>query len=236
MGGESVGVTMTARVRWPGCVGRRLVGAGALVAAALTGMTSFPDALLAQGLEVGGGFARLTNTPPELFTPGNDCPPSQSWAGEGRIAYRFSRVVSIEGTGGYNWASSDFCVLAPAPIPPSGPHSVSARDNPGGFPFFSSDARLAFEPSSPSGSMWLRAFGGYGVMWGKETQYWLAGGGLVMGQQLRTVIEIEWNWFDLPFTETTVNYQDGQLISTDRTSGSTSHTTFRLRAVFRLSI
>ncbi|MFV1986471.1 MAG: hypothetical protein ACC682_04280 [Gemmatimonadota bacterium] len=231
MGRESWGaVMMLARGRWTDSAAGRLVRAASLAV-----LTLFPGTLLAQGLELGGGLTRMTNPPPALFEPGNDCPPSQSWAGEGRIAFRFSRVVSIEGTGGYNWASSDFCVLPPAAIPPSGPHSVSARTTPGGFPFFTSDARLAFEPSSPSGPMWLRVFGGYGVMWGKDTRYWLAGGGLVLGQEIQTVIEAEWNWFDLPYDQTTLNYQDGALVSTEKTSGSTSHNTFRLRAGFRWS-
>lgn len=204
------------------------------VLAIATVLLAIPAGASAQ-LEVGGGFAQVTNTPPELFEPQNQCPPSRNWVGEGRLAYLFSRAARLEVTGGYHWASSDFCSVSPPPPPETGPGSITTRNNEGGFPFFSTDARLAFEPSSPSGPMWLRAFGGYGVMWSKDVGYWLAGGGLVLGQQVQTVFEVEWNWFSMPFTETTLNFQDGVLVSTDTTTGSTSHSTFRLRAAFRWS-
>ncbi|MDX1396079.1 MAG: hypothetical protein R3195_16975 [Gemmatimonadota bacterium] len=197
------------------------------------GLFGGPRIASAQGFEFGGGLAQVTNPPAELFEPGNACPPSKSWAGEGRIAYRFSRAVSLEGTGGYNWASNQFCVLGPEPVPANGPFTVAERTNDGGFPYFSTDARLAFEPSSPSGPMWLRVFGGWGAMWSKDTQYWLAGGGLVIGGQVTTVFEAEWNWFDLPYVETLDSYQDGALVSSDSTTGQTGHTTFRIRAGFR---
>ena len=215
-----------------GRIEARLV-AGVPAVLGLLGLLGAPRAAIAQGWELGGGFAQVTNPPADLFDPGNDCPPSKNWAGEGRIALRFSRAVSLEGTGGYHWASNDYCVLAPEPIPDTGPYSTTSRYTPGGFPFVTTDARLAFEPSSPNGSMWLRAFGGWGVMWSKEANYWLAGGGLVISGRVTTIFEVEWNWFSIPYEETTDHYVDGVLVSSETASGNTSHGTFRLRAGFR---
>jgi hypothetical protein len=72
-------------------------------------------------------------------------------------------------------------------------------------------------------------------MWSKDIGYWLAGGGLVLGQQIQTVFEVEWNWFNVPYTETTLNFEDGVLVSTDMSDGSTKHSSFRMRAAFRWS-
>ncbi|MDH3735049.1 MAG: hypothetical protein OEU54_16085 [Gemmatimonadota bacterium] len=183
---------------------------------------------------VGIGLTRISNAPQALFDV-DDCPGANAWSGEGVLGLRFSRIVSVETTTAYNWSNTNTCIVGPPTVPPTGEFSFSTFETPGGYPFVSSDARLVFESPDPRSSFWLRAFGGYGVMWPKSIGYWLAGGGLVFGGQLQTIIEAEWNWFSVPFDQTTLSFVDGALVSTDVTSGSRSHSMFRLRAGFRLS-
>ena len=151
------------------------------------------------------------------------------------LGLRFSRIASIEANTAYSWANTNTCILQPEPIPPTGEFTARSRTTPGGYPSWSSDLRLVFESPEPRTSLWLRAFGGYGWMWSMDNiGYWMAGGGLVFGGRLQTIIEAEWNWFSVPYAQTTRTYQDGTLVSTDLTAGSTSHSMFRLRAGFRL--
>lgn len=193
-----------------------------------------PQRLEAQAPLVGFGLTRSTNAPLALFDE-DDCPGATAWSGEGGIGLRFSRIASLELNAAYHWSHPNTCIVGPPTIPPTGEFSYFERDTRGGYPFWSSDARLVFESPDPRTSAWLRAFGGYGRMWVKDIGYWLAGGGLVFGGRLQTIIEAEWNWYSIPFEQTTFNYVDGVLVSTDVTNGSTSHSQFRLRAGFRLS-
>jgi len=190
-----------------------------------------PVGLVGQGIELGLGFSRVRNPPAELFD--SSCPASRSWSSDGRASLRFSRAVALEGTVGYNFETGDQCRPDPVTVPRTGPFEQSSRTTPGGFPFVTTDLRLAFEPSNPSGPIWLKAFGGYGRMWSKDIGYWLAGGGLVFGGQLQSVLELEWNWFNIPFDETTRQFLDGVQIGTSQRSGETSHNTFRVRGGFR---
>ena len=153
------------------------------------------------------------------------------------MALRFSRAVRLEGNVGYQWESGVTCADPLGPPPATGPFEDTRRTRPdAGYPFFSSDLRLAFEPSSPSGSIWLRAFGGYGRMWSKDIGYWLAGGGLVYGGGLETVVDFEWNWFDVPFEDTTRVFQNGILVSESMSRGTTLHSEFRIKAGFRFRL
>ena len=206
-------------------------GLGSLVGTVALGALLAPTALAGQGLEFGLGFSRIRNPPADLFD--SSCPASHSWSSDGRASLRFSRAVALEGTVSYNWANGDQCVDDPVLVPPTGPFESTTRATPGGFPFVTTDLRLGIEPSNPSGSMWLKAFGGYGRMWSKDIGYWLAGGGLVFGGQLQTVLELEWNWFNVPFDETTRQFMDGVEVGTSQRSGATSHNTFRVRGGIR---
>lgn len=216
MHGESIRV----RTGWVG-----------VIVAAAAGLLSVPGASMAQSpFEAGFGVARNSSPPSELSDMG--CAADVGWAAEGRGSFRFSRAVAIEGVLGYNFEQAVRC-SAPLDPPVSGERSFQTSTE-AGYPFWSSDIRLAFEPSSPAGNMWLRAFGGYGRMWGKGTGYWLAGGGLVFGGNVQTVLDLEWNWFDLPFEETTQVFQNSAVVSESSTFGSTSHSEFRIKAGFRL--
>ncbi len=211
---------------------RRLAGHPGRMGLFALAVAAAPAALPAQTIEVGAGIARGGSPPRALADDG--CAVLTAWAGEGRGGLRFSRAASLEGTVAYHFASGETCGPSRAPAPPTGPFEVTDRARPGsGYPFFTSDLRLAFEPSSPSGPIWLRAFGGYGRMWGPDVGYWLAGGGLVFGGQLEAVLDFEWNWFDVPFDDILRMYEDGVLISESTTSGETSHTQFRIKAGVR---
>ena len=191
----------------------------------------------AQGLplEVGIGVARNGSPPAVLSDDG--CGADVGWAAEGRVGLRFSRAVRLEGNLGYHFEGGVSCADPVAPAPATGPFEDTQLMVPdAGYPFFSTDARLAFEPSSPAGRIWLRAFGGYGRMWSKDIGYWLAGGGLVYGGRLETVVDFEWNWFDVPFEETARVFQDGVLVSESMRRGSTSHSEFRIKAGLRLRL
>ena len=204
---------------------------GMSAGAALLLLLVAPGGVTGQRAELGLGISRIQNPPDALFD--TSCPPSRSWSGDGRVSYRFSRAVALEGTVGYNWETGDQCVIEPEVVPPTGPFERATRVTPTGFPFVTTDVRMGFEPSNPSGSIWLKAFGGYGRMWSKDIGYWLAGGGLVFGGRIESVLEFEWNWFDIPFDETTEQFLDGILVGTSEGSGETSHTTFRIRAGVR---
>lgn len=186
------------------------------------------------GFEVGAGVAMTTN-PVETLSDAL-CPAGNTWATEGRLAWRFSRAVALEGSTAVHWEFAEDCVTIlppPDPLPP-GPFERTLRDYPDGYPFTTSDVRLAFEPSSPSGTTWFRAFGGWGYMWGKEMPYWLAGGGVVFGSRIRFVLDAEWKWFDVPFDTTTQTFLDGVLISEEEGTGEESHSTFSVKLGFRL--
>lgn len=187
----------------------------------------------ARGLEIGGGLA-LTTNPVEALS-GEICPADRTWAAEGRVAWRFSRAVALEGGTALHWENADQCVngLVP-PVPQQGPFERTLRDFPDGYPFTTSDIRLAFEPSTPTGNTWLRVFGGWGHMWGKDIGYWLTGGGVVFGRGIRFVLDAEWRWFDVPFESTTENFLDGILISSEEGSGKEPHNTFAVKLGFRL--
>jgi len=185
--------------------------------------------------ELGIGIARNGSPPAVLSADG--CAADVGWAAEGRASLRFSKAVRLEGNLGYHFESGVACTDPLGPPPAAGPFEDTQRTVPdAGYPFFSTDARLAFEPSSPAGSMWVRAFGGYGRMWSKNIGYWLAGGGLVYGGQIETVIDFEWNWFSVPFEETARVFQDGILVSESMSRGSTSHSEFRIKAGFRFRL
>jgi hypothetical protein len=187
-----------------------------------------------RGLEVGAGVAMTTN-PVETLS-GASCPAGKTWATEGRLAWRFSRVVALEGSTALHWESGEDCVERDPPLP-LGPFERDVRDYPGGYPFTTSDVRLAFEPSSPSGTTWFRAFGGWGYMWGKKIPYWLAGGGVVFGGRIRFVLDAEWKWFDVPFDSITQSFLDAALISEEITdTGEDPHTTFAVKLGFRLML
>lgn len=186
-------------------------------------------------LEFGVGATR--NSSPADGLSGANCAADVAWAGEGRVGLRLGSAVRLEGTAGYNFDTGVVCVDPNLGIPPTGPFDLSRREpTVSGYPFISTDARLSFEPSQPAGGVWFRAFGGYGRMWGPGVNYWLAGGGLVFGGGLATILEAEWNWFKLPFDQIDEMYQDGILTSTVTTAGSESHSELRIRAGFRLSM
>lgn len=186
---------------------------------------------VAQTLEFGGGFSRLK--PPGPLLGADVCTGGNAWAGEGAVALRFGAISALEATTAYNWAATNDCGEGPPDIPPTGDLSYTYRETRGGYPFWSTDFRVVVESPEPHQSAWLRAFGGYGRMWSKDIGYWLAGGGLALAGRLQPILEAEWNWFSVPFDELTLNYSDGDLISTDTVSGSTSHRTFRIRAGLR---
>jgi len=202
--------------------------AGLAVAGVLGLAMLSPVAAAGQMIEVGGGISQIRNPPPELF---HGCKGSRAWAADARAGLRFSRAFSLAGTFARNWGSEGDCQAFEPPD--AGPFDRVTRVGTDGLPYWSTDARLNFEPSSPSGNIWLKAFGGYGRMWGPDTGYWLAGGGLVFGAAIQSVIEFEWNWFSLPYAETTQSYVDGTLISEDVVEGDASRSTFRIRAGFR---
>ena len=203
----------------------RLAG---LVVIALCG-TGSPA--VAQTFEFGGGFSRLE--PPGPLLGEGVCTGGNAWTGEGVVALRLTSITAFEATGGYNWSTTDMCGDGPPDIPPTGDFSYTYRETSGGYPFWNTDFRFVVESPEPHQSAWLRAFGGYGRMWSKDIGYWLAGGGLALAGRLQPILEAEWNWFSVPFDEFTANYTDGTLVSTDTVSGSTSHTTFRIRAGLR---
>jgi hypothetical protein len=207
---------------------RMSVGVPGVVLLAL----SLPIPAIGQALELGGGFAQVRNPPPELFE--SICPASRSWAGDGRIGLRFSRAFSLEGQVTHNFETGDQCVAEPEVPPDTGPFERVTRETGAGFPYWTTDARLNFEPSSPSGNIWLKAFAGYGRIWDFDTGYWLVGGGIVFAAAIESVIEFEWNWIDVPFTETTEEFLNGALVSEETLTGHTSHSTLRIRAGFRL--
>ena len=212
----------------------RLIRSSVFALAAAPLLTGTLQAQGASGLEVGAGVAMTTN-PVETLSDAI-CPAGRTWATEGRLAWRFSRAVSVEGNTALHWESAgEDCEngLVP-PVPQEGPFERTLRDYPDGYPFTTSDVRLAFEPSSPSGSTWFRAFGGRGYMWGKEIGYWLAGGGVVFGSRIRLVLDAEWKWFDVPFDSTTQSFLDGVLISEVEGTGEESHNTFAVKLGFRL--
>ncbi|MDX1576867.1 MAG: hypothetical protein R3266_00215 [Gemmatimonadota bacterium] len=188
---------------------------------------------VAQGLplELGVGVARAGDPAADLSDDG--CAADEVWTGEARGGLRFSRAVRLEATAGLHFESDVRCAT-PAPAPPTGPFSRTEVVSPeAGYPFLSTDARLGFEPSTPSGPVWLRAFGGYGRMWGKGIGYWLAGGGLVFGGGLQTLVELEWLWFDVPVEEVTRTFLDAVPVSETVTPREISHRTFRLKLGFR---
>jgi hypothetical protein len=177
----------------------------------------------------------MTTNPVEALSD-ETCPAGTTWASEGRLAWRFSRAVALEGSTALHWESADDCTDVGPPLP-LGPFERTVRDYPDGYPFTTSDVRLAFEPSSPSGTTWFRAFGGWGYMWGKEIGYWLAGGGVVFGRRIRFVLDAEWRWFDVPFDSVTQNFLDAVLISEEVVdTGEESHNTFTVKLGFRLRI
>lgn len=189
---------------------------------------------LAQGLplEFGVGVSRNSSPPPELSEQW--CAADVAWAAEGRVGLRLSRSLRLEATGGYHFEGGVSCAIPDQTIPPIGPFELVERTGPeDGFPLLSTDARVSFEPSQPAGGVWFRAFGGYGRMWDVGEGYWLAGGGLVFGGPITAVLELEWNWFDLPFDETVRTFQDGILTSMTSSQGTTSHGEMRIRAGFR---
>ena len=193
-----------------------------------------PRAVRGQGLplELGVGVARNGSPTSALSEAG--CAADTGWTIEGRGGLRFSRAVRLEATTGYNFDTGVSC-SDPVGPPAMGPFEQNMRLRPaGGYAFLSSDARLSFEPSSPAGAVWFRVFGGYGRMWEPGVGYWLAGGGLVFGGNVETVLDFEWNWFDLPFTDTVRTFEDGVLISEQTSSGETSHSELRIKAGFRL--
>lgn len=202
--------------------------AGLLAGAAL----AVPGGSAAQDLEVGLGIARTQDPVPGLSDAA--CPAEKTWAAEGRAALRFSAAAALEGTFGYQFENAGECEDEVPPVPPTGPFEQVLMRNPeAGYPFVSTDLRLAFEPSSPGGPIWLRAFGGYGRMWGKDIGYWLAGAGLVFGGQLEALLDFEWNWFDVAFETTTRRFEDGVLTEEVVTQGEDGHSTFRIKAGVR---
>lgn len=204
--------------------------AGAAIAVTCLLALGAPAGAAGQTLEAGVGIARTQN--PVSALSDAMCPAERTWAGEGRAGVRFSRIVALEGTVAYHWESAgEDCA---EPVPGSGPFErTTMRAVEAGYPFLSTDARLAFEPSNPSGRIWFRAFGGYGRMWSKDVGYWLAGAGVVFGGQLEALLDFEWNWFDLP-TETIVeSYLDGALIDEQTEVSDMSHSTFRIKAGLR---
>lgn len=183
-----------------------------------------------QSLEVGVGLARTQS--PVAALSNAMCPADKTWAGEGRAGVRFSRVVALEGTLSYHWENAgEDCT---DPVPATGPFErTTMRATEAGYPFLSTDARLAFEPSNPTGYIWFRAFGGYGRMWSKDVGYWLAGAGVVFGGQLEALLDFEWNWFDLPTETVTESYLDGALIDEQSEVSDMGHSTFRIKAGLR---
>lgn len=214
----------------------RLIRSSVFALAAGSLLTGPLHAQGASGLEVGAGVAMIRN-PVEVLSDAT-CPAGRTWAAEGRLGWRFSRVVSLEGSTALNFErAGEGCEngLVP-PVPQEGPFERTLRDYPDGYPFTTSDVRLAFEPSSPTGSTWFRAFGGRGFMWGKGIGYWLAGGGVVFGGRMKFVLDAEWKWFDVPFDSTTQSFLDGVLISEEVGTGEESHNTFTIKLGFRLRL
>jgi len=208
-------------------------GLVALIAVGLLGFFALPDSLSAQSpFEAGVGVARNPSPPAVLSDDG--CAADLAWTAEARGGLRISRAVRIEGLVGYNFEQNVRC-SDPLATPVSGEQSLQTSPE-AGYPFWSSDIRLAFEPSSPAGSFWLRGFGGYGRMWGKGIGYWLAGAGVVFGGNLETVLDLEWNWFDVPFEQTVRVFQNSVVVSETVTTGSTSQSEFRVKAGFRLRL
>jgi len=211
--------------------GKAASGIGTALAMCVARGMGRPAAGIGQSLEVGVGLARTQN--PVASLSDEMCPAEKTWAGEGRAAVRFSQVIALEGTVAYHWENAGECVEDP--VPATGPFErTSMRATEAGYPFLSTDARLAFEPSNPSGYIWFRAFGGYGRMWSKEVGYWLAGSGVVFGGQLEALLDFEWNWFDLPTETVTQSYLDGVLIDEQTEVSDMSHSTFRIKAGLRL--
>ncbi len=198
---------------------------------------AWPGTALGQsGLEVGAAVATIGDPPRALAGAG--CSTSRAWAVEGRVGWRFSSVVSIEGTGTYHVDTGNRCVEpVEAPAPPTGPFERKTTVFPNsGYPFVSTDARLTFEPSAPAGRTWLRAFAGWGHMWSQDLDYWLAGFGVVFGGRTQIVADLEWKWFDVPFETTTESYLDGQLVSSEVTTGGRGQSPLALKLGFRLKL
>lgn len=214
---------VTGRGRWTGRRGILVAGVASLV----------PVVAAAQDLEMGVGIARTQNPVQTLST--SICPAGKTWALEGRGGLRFSRIVALEGTVGYQFEKVGECADGSIPpIPSTGPFQQMLTTYPeAGYPFVSTDARIAFEPSSPSGPIWLRAFGGYGRVWSKGMGYWLAGAGLVYSAEIDALLDFEWNWFDEPFDEVTRDFLDGALIGEESIRLGRSQSTFRIKAGFR---
>lgn len=182
-------------------------------------------------IELGIGVSRISSPAQTLSDTG--CAADNVWTPEGHVGFRFSRAFAVQTVTGLNLETGVSC-SDPADPPAAGPgEQVILSSAASGYPFLQSDLRLAFEPSSPSGPIWLRAYGGYGRMWSKDIGYWLAGGGVVFGAKVESVIDFEWNWFDVPFDETTRTFQDGVQVSETTVARTDSHRTFRLRAFFR---
>lgn len=207
---------------------RRLLAALALVA-----LVTAPPSASAQTppIELGLGVSRISSPVQTLSDTG--CAADNVWAPEAHVGFRFSRAFAVQTVSGMNFETGVKC-SDPADPPATGPgEQIVLSSDASGYPFLQSDLRLAFEPSSPSGPIWLRAYGGYGRMWSKDIGYWLAGGGVVFGAKVESVIDFEWNWFDVPFDETTRTFQDGIQVSETTVARTESHRTFRLRAFFR---
>jgi hypothetical protein len=204
-----------------------------LTGLALVALGSTPSSTSAQTppIELGIGVSRISSPVAKLSDTG--CAADNVWAPEAHVGFRFSRAFAVQTVTGMNLETGVNCA-DPFEPPATGPgEQIVVSSEASGYPFLQSDLRLAFEPSSPSGPIWLRAYGGYGRMWSKDIGYWLAGGGVVFGAKVESVIDFEWNWFDVPFDRTTRTFQDGVQVSEATASGSDSHRTFRLRAFFR---
>ena len=59
---------------------------------------------------------------------------------------------------------------------------------------------------------------------------------MVFGRGIRFILDAEWRWFDVPFTSTTENYQDGVLITSEEGAGKEPHNTFAVKLGFRLGM
>lgn len=210
---------------------RRRSGFGIGAAAALLVLGAPPRAEAQTGVELGLGVAR--NGDPAAALSDDGCAADESWAPEVRAGLRLSRAVRLEGVLAYHFEADVSCAIGKPPIPPQDGEIRSVSSPEAGYPYATSDLRLAVEPARPAGAAWLRAFGGYGRMWGKGTGYWLAGGGLVFGGRVATLLELEWNWFELPADELIVTFAGGEPVSERMERRATSHADFKLRFGFR---